>query len=163
MSTGWMARANCVGMDTDTHFFPERGGVVTKEARLACSDCPVAAECLQYARDNDLLGFWGGLTENQRQKLPGGRRDYRDDTTCRNGHERSDENSKIDALGRRYCRVCLTDASSNRSAACRNGHPRTQENTKVGSTGRVRCRECLVLSSRRAYALRKAKEAANVA
>lgn len=50
--------------------------------------------------------------------------------------------------------------SDSHSDVCRNGHPRTPENTKVGSTGRIRCRECLVASSKRAYAVRKAKMAA---
>ena len=46
---------------------------------------------------------------------------------------------------------------------CRNNHPRTPENTQIGSTGRRRCRICITEGSKRAYAVRLAKGAGDVA
>lgn len=115
--TAWMERGNCVGTVDPEDFFPERGGVVTKEARLACVSCPVQAECLQYALDHDELGYWGGFTENQRQHMPGGRRDpsrrgpKSDDAVCRNGHPRNEANTLIRKNGKRLCRDCQRETS----------------------------------------------------
>lgn len=41
------------------------------EAKALCLRCPVRAECLQYADDNDEReGIWGGLTPQERGKQP---------------------------------------------------------------------------------------------
>lgn len=42
----------------------------TALAKLACSVCPVKADCLRYALDNGLdYGIFGGLTADERRKL----------------------------------------------------------------------------------------------
>lgn len=41
------------------------------EAKRLCALCPVKAECLEYANDNDEReGIWGGLTPQERGKQP---------------------------------------------------------------------------------------------
>jgi WhiB family redox-sensing transcriptional regulator len=64
----WMERGLCAQTDPES-FFPEKGGS-TREAKSICATCPVAAECLDYALDNDeRFGIWGGLSERERRKL----------------------------------------------------------------------------------------------
>jgi len=68
----WQGRALCAQTDSEA-FFPEKGGS-TKEAKRVCAACDVAAQCLQYALDNDeRFGIWGGLSERERRKLKKGR------------------------------------------------------------------------------------------
>lgn len=38
-------------------------------AKAVCSRCPVVAACLQWARDHDERGIWGGTTENERWRV----------------------------------------------------------------------------------------------
>jgi hypothetical protein len=50
-------------------FFPERGQSA-REAKGICARCPVRADCLAYALRYDLHdGVWGGLSEQERQRL----------------------------------------------------------------------------------------------
>jgi WhiB family redox-sensing transcriptional regulator len=64
----WMERGLCAQTDPES-FFPEKGGS-TREAKSICATCPVAAECLDYALDNDeRFGIWGGLSERERRKV----------------------------------------------------------------------------------------------
>lgn len=64
----WMDRALCASFGTEA-FFPDRGGS-TQAAKSVCSACPVRAECLEYALDNDeQSGVWGGLSERERRSL----------------------------------------------------------------------------------------------
>ena len=66
----WMTEAACSGADLNL-FFPAPGESAT-EALTYCRQCPVRTECLNYALDyahRDLPGIWGGLSENQRNKL----------------------------------------------------------------------------------------------
>ena len=64
----WQTEAKCLQAEPDT-FFPEKGGS-TREAKRICTDCPVRAECLEYALENDeRFGIWGGLSERERRKL----------------------------------------------------------------------------------------------
>lgn len=64
----WMARGTCHQTDPEL-FFPEKGGS-TREAKKICTACPVQAECLDYALDNDeRFGIWGGLSERERRKV----------------------------------------------------------------------------------------------
>ena len=60
--------ANCLEADTNL-FFSELKSKVAK-AKALCSDCPVKAECLQFAIDNNIeYGTFGGLTETERKNL----------------------------------------------------------------------------------------------
>jgi WhiB family redox-sensing transcriptional regulator len=72
MNERWRASAACIGADSNL-FFPEPGKVgnwQAKQARMICFDCPVRAECLEYA-----LGFpgqpgiWGGTSEKERRTI----------------------------------------------------------------------------------------------
>lgn len=64
----WMADAVCASTDPES-FFPDKGGS-TREAKNVCASCNVAAECLDYALDNnERFGIWGGTTERERRRL----------------------------------------------------------------------------------------------
>jgi WhiB family redox-sensing transcriptional regulator len=64
----WQERALCAQTDPEA-FFPEKGGS-TRPAKSVCLACPVRAECLEYALDNDeRFGVWGGLSEQERRRL----------------------------------------------------------------------------------------------
>ncbi len=64
----WMDRGVCHQTDPEL-FFPEKGGS-TREAMSICARCPVAAECLDYAIDNDeRFGIWGGVSERHRRAI----------------------------------------------------------------------------------------------
>ena len=66
----WMTAAACNGVDLNL-FFPAPGQS-TAEAVAYCRRCSVRTECLNYALQyphRDLPGIWGGLSENQRNKL----------------------------------------------------------------------------------------------
>jgi WhiB family redox-sensing transcriptional regulator len=64
----WYEQAACLDKDADA-FFPEKGGS-TRAAKRICATCTVAAECLDYALDNDeRFGIWGGLSERERRRL----------------------------------------------------------------------------------------------
>ena len=56
--------------------FPERGNTLAaKQAKKVCGDCPMIAECLQVALDENIThGIWGGTTEGERRRI---RRDRR--------------------------------------------------------------------------------------
>ena len=67
----WMADAACKGMDTDL-FYSERGewGALESPAMAVCRECPVRAECLEYAIERcDDIGVWGGTSGKKRQEL----------------------------------------------------------------------------------------------
>lgn len=74
----WMERAKCLDEPTD-FFFPESpGGIGALQVRAAvafCADCPVSAECLDYAmRHREEYGVWGGTTGPQRKRMWRGRK-----------------------------------------------------------------------------------------
>lgn len=74
----WEAYAACTEVPSKL-FFPEPGDPLTARfMRLFCDDCPVRAECLEYALDNpDLTGIWGGTTETDRRLIRRLRNGYR--------------------------------------------------------------------------------------
>lgn len=64
----WQEQALCAQTDPEA-FFPEKGGS-TREAKRICSVCPVRAQCLAYALENDeRFGIWGGMSERERRRL----------------------------------------------------------------------------------------------
>lgn len=64
----WMAEAPCAQTDPEA-FFPEKGGTAAPGKKV-CRDCPVRAECLDYALEHDeRFGVWGGLSERERRRL----------------------------------------------------------------------------------------------
>ena len=67
----WRAQAACRGMDANW-FHPVRGGSVAAQ-REVCAGCPVKADCLQYALDNNInVGIYGGTTDKDRRKIKRG-------------------------------------------------------------------------------------------
>lgn len=69
MRSNWKELAKCKGEDVD-FFFPEQGDGDGKIIRRYCSDCPVRADCAEYAITNNIRwGWWGGLSQAQLDKL----------------------------------------------------------------------------------------------
>lgn len=69
----WVAKAVCASTDPEL-FFVEFGGG-NKAAERICSTCPVKAECLEYALDNnEEYGVWGGVGSHGRRLIKRARR-----------------------------------------------------------------------------------------
>ena len=74
---GWRAEALC--RDTDPELFFPIGTtgaalVQIEHARAVCRQCPVQADCLDFAlTTNQDSGIWGGTSEEERRVL---RREY---------------------------------------------------------------------------------------
>lgn len=72
-SLDWQRRAACrtgqqIDVQTADAFFPL--GRPLKSVKEMCVDCPVRAECLQYALSADELeGIWGGTTTKEREAM----------------------------------------------------------------------------------------------
>lgn len=60
----WMDAALCAQADPDA-WFPDPGQRNDKPKTI-CRSCPVQAECLAYAVENDEMGIWGGTSETER-------------------------------------------------------------------------------------------------
>jgi len=76
----WIRRAACRLVDPDLFYAHHPGGRGREspgiaQARDICSECPVAAECLDYALTCEDLdpygghGVWAGLTGRERNQL----------------------------------------------------------------------------------------------
>lgn len=67
----WVDYAACAEVDGDV-FFPDTNETAHgyREAKAICASCPVAAQCLQYAIDNNVRhGTWGGTSPAERGRL----------------------------------------------------------------------------------------------
>lgn len=71
----WVAQAGCVGADTNL-FFSDRPADQSAALQV-CADCPVRADCAEWAVPiADLAGVWGAMTvaarraERRRQRPP---------------------------------------------------------------------------------------------
>ena len=65
--TAWVLQGLCLTTDPDKLFVR---GAAQRKAAAMCRDCPVKAECLADALDNEVeFGVWGGMTERQRRAL----------------------------------------------------------------------------------------------
>ena len=63
----WVSKALCLSTDPDELFV---SGKAQRNATAICRHCPVVAECLADALDNQVqFGVWGGMTERQRRAL----------------------------------------------------------------------------------------------
>ena len=76
--TWWIERGRCIGEDPDL-FFPvgAAGPAIEQTARAIeiCLECPVRAECLEWALDTcQDAGVWGGMGEEQRREIRRARR-----------------------------------------------------------------------------------------
>ncbi len=68
LDTEWMAQGNCADKPPSL-FFPS-DGVGVEVAKRVCSDCPMQAQCLDYALDNRIdHGVWGGTSERERRRI----------------------------------------------------------------------------------------------
>lgn len=71
----WAVRAACRNAEPDDLFVR---GAAQQSAKLVCQGCPVIAECLADALDNQMeFGVWGGMTERERRALLKRRPDVR--------------------------------------------------------------------------------------
>ena len=62
-----VSKARCRSTDPDELFVR---GAAQRKAAIICQHCPVVAECLAYALDNQMeFSVWGAMTERQRQVL----------------------------------------------------------------------------------------------
>jgi WhiB family redox-sensing transcriptional regulator len=73
---GWQWRAACRGDDSGLFFAPshlesrEARDARERRAKTICGECPVRAECLEYAlRTREPHGIWGGMNELERRRL----------------------------------------------------------------------------------------------
>ncbi|ORV95354.1 transcriptional regulator [Mycobacterium interjectum] len=63
----WVSKALCRSTDPEELFVR---GAAQRKAAAICRHCPVVAECLADALDNQMeFGVWGGMTERQRRAL----------------------------------------------------------------------------------------------
>jgi WhiB family redox-sensing transcriptional regulator len=70
MRPHWMHQAACRGQGFDAWFSVDEVGEDADAARRVCADCPVRAECLEYALDRAIRhGLWGGLSPEERAAL----------------------------------------------------------------------------------------------
>jgi WhiB family redox-sensing transcriptional regulator len=68
-SAGFFREAGCRGVDPNV-FFPDDGDADAEDAaRAVCMHCPVKASCREYALENRVEGFWGGMTERERDNV----------------------------------------------------------------------------------------------
>lgn len=70
----WWRTAACRDAEPEL-FFPISATAASRaqvqRAKLICASCPVRLECLRYALDNrQEQGIWGGLTEEERRRIP---------------------------------------------------------------------------------------------
>lgn len=68
----WTKDALCPQVDAEI-FYPVKGGpgqTMAKAAKAICAQCPVAAECLEYAiRTGEEYGIFGGVTAHERAAM----------------------------------------------------------------------------------------------
>jgi WhiB family redox-sensing transcriptional regulator len=63
--------ANCESTDNELFFVPEGQSTYPerKALRRICGACVVKKECLDYALNYNVLGYWGDTTEHERNKI----------------------------------------------------------------------------------------------
>ena len=66
--TPYFETAKCsTSIDPDWYFNYEK--LQGKERKSYCNDCPVIAECLNYALNVKVMGIWGGTTLEERNEI----------------------------------------------------------------------------------------------
>lgn len=73
----WVEEAICPQVGDWDLWFPE-GGTNPRDARKVCLQCPVRADCLEWAiRTGQPYGVYGGFTDGERKSLLRGRNPIR--------------------------------------------------------------------------------------
>lgn len=62
----WMDQAACTEIDPAIFYRNESIGTANY-LRPICAQCPVRAQCLDYALKNEESGWWGGTSERERR------------------------------------------------------------------------------------------------
>jgi WhiB family redox-sensing transcriptional regulator len=76
----WQLEGACRGEDPNLFFHPEGERGAAREARevaakAICAQCPVMRECAEHALAvREPYGVWGGLSEDERERLWSARR-----------------------------------------------------------------------------------------
>jgi WhiB family redox-sensing transcriptional regulator len=63
----WKDQAACNGKQE--LFFSDHKQSIVQQAKLVCGECPVRAQCLSHALENQEIGIWGGYTANERRMM----------------------------------------------------------------------------------------------
>jgi WhiB family redox-sensing transcriptional regulator len=68
MTPAWVNEAACRGKPIDWFFPDAEAGRMHPEAKALCEECPVRAECLDYALHlSDGFGLWAGMSPRGRR------------------------------------------------------------------------------------------------
>lgn len=68
----WDGVPSCRGTDTEMWFSDDDKPRVYKEQQLLqriCNNCEVKTQCLKYALENTVEGYWAGTTPRARQQM----------------------------------------------------------------------------------------------
>jgi WhiB family redox-sensing transcriptional regulator len=120
----WMQQAACRGLDASL-FFPERGEVVSDEAREICAECPVCRECLEFSiitKERD--GVWGGKSGRQRRDMRSQAIDRTYTRTCIECGDRFQGNYRS--------KICGPDCRRKRNAMVRHRHKENDDASEDG-------------------------------
>lgn len=65
--------ASCRGIDTEM-FFKQQSELLAEglsfyNLRQVCFNCPIWKDCLKIASQTERYGFWGGVSEEERQQI----------------------------------------------------------------------------------------------
>ena len=104
--TSWRGDGACRWYPTDWWFpVSEQASAVALDI---CETCPVLLECMDYGLAHPSLhGVWGGLSENQRHRIRGGK--------DRNHHEEARRKIELRTERRRRTRRATTSTSGSSS------------------------------------------------
>lgn len=63
-------RPSCEGTDTEQWFSQNSGEYKNQELLTRiCAGCPARQQCLEYALEYSVIGFWAGTTDRRRKEL----------------------------------------------------------------------------------------------
>lgn len=68
----WYDFAACQKYPT-SWWYPESRGKNGGQAKAICFRCPVKADCLEFAIENEYFGIWGGMSTKERGRERGRR------------------------------------------------------------------------------------------
>jgi WhiB family transcriptional regulator, redox-sensing transcriptional regulator len=149
--TGWRLRGACASHGIDPDLFFDHGREA--EAAKICAACPVAADCLAFARSTGQRhGFWGGLTQEQLRQ-----------DTCTTPSQRAMLTNRLVILAvRREALSGRLTAGQKKCPACGETKPLTDFGRETGKPDghTSRCKACRAAGARQARARGRAAGAA---